>query len=215
MDPNPQPRSLGADVLLLMSVGLVLGLGYNALGLQEGNDWGIAWKGVDRVDELMQEPLVRAVETGPDEEATEADPYFVDPLAIPAPSRGSEAPELPEIPDYGRPVPIELAAVKQLYDAHAVLFVDAREAWEFEEGHIPGAISLPHEDVITDPARLERLDTGGKPIVTYCGGGTCEISLSLAWELLGVGHAQIAVYMGGFPEWQQAGYPVATLREDE
>ena len=67
---------------------------------------------------------------------------------------------------------------------------------------------MPYEQAITDPARLEQVDQGGKPMVTYCGGGSCEISISVAWELLGVGKTHIAVYMGGFPEWAQAGYPV-------
>ena len=97
---------------------------------------------------------------------------------------------------------------KQLHDAGAALFIDAREDWEFAEGHIPGAINLPYEQAITDPAALEKIDQGGKPIVIYCGGGSCEVSISVAWELLGVGKTHIAVYMGGFPEWEEAGFPV-------
>ena len=201
-------NSLVTDIALLVGIGVVLGVGYNGLGLRGGNDWGIAWKGVDRVEELLNSPEVQAVELDAGASPASSDPYSVDPLAAPAPD--VEQQTLPEIPDYGRPVPIGLVAVKQLHDADAVIFIDAREGWEYDEAHIRGAISLPHEEAITDPARLEQLDTGGKPLVTYCGGGSCEISLSLAWELLGVGHAHIAVYTGGFPEWQQAGYPVET-----
>ena len=95
---------------------------------------------------------------------------------------------IPVIEDYGRPVEIGLKAAKQLHDAGAALFIDAREDWEYAEGHIPGAINLPYEQAITDPDRLEKIDQGGKPIVTYCGGGSCEISISVAWELLGVGN---------------------------
>lgn len=205
-------RSLVTDIALLVGIGWMLGLGYNALGVQEGNDWGLAWKGVDRVEELLNTPEVLAVEVEEDAAEASSDPYSVDPLA--APALRVERKTLPEIPDYGRPVQIGLAAVKQLHDADAALFIDARERWEYDEGHITGAISLPHEEAITDPARLEQLDTGGKPVVTYCGGGSCEISLSLAYELLGNGHAHIAVYMGGFPEWQQAGYPVDAAGDD-
>jgi len=205
MNTTSKSNSLVTDIALLVGIGVALGLGYNALGAQEGNDWGIAWKGVDRVEDLLNTPEVQAV--GPD-----ADPYSVDPLA--APAQAGEQRALPEIPDYGRPVQIGLAAVKQLHAADAVIFIDAREGWEYDEAHIRGAISLPHEEAITDPARLEQLDTGGKPIVTYCGGGSCEVSLSLAWELLGLGHDRVAVYMGGFPEWQQAGYPVDAAGDD-
>lgn len=205
-------NSLVTDIALLVGIGVVLGVGYNVLGVRAGNDWGIAWKGVDRVEELLNTPEVQAVEIEDAAASANSDPYSVDPLAAPAPP--VEHKTLPEIPDYGRPVQIGLVAVKQLHDADAVLFIDARERWEYDEGHIAGAISLSHEEAITDPARLEQLDTGGKPMVTYCGGGSCEVSLSLAWELLGIGHSHIAVYMGGFPEWQQAGYPVDVAGAD-
>ena len=39
-----------------------------------------------------------------------------------------------------------------------------------------------------------------------CGGGTCELSIKLAEELFFAGHDRVAVYMGGFPEWVEAGY---------
>lgn len=206
MDSTPKSDSLLPGIALIVTVGIALGLGYNWLGLQEGAGWGIAWKGVDRVEELNEMPAVEAVEA--DAVPASSDPYNVDPLAIPAAATETPTGPVPEVPDFGRPVPIELEAVKQLHDAKAALFIDAREDWEFAEGRIPGAISLPHEEAITDPALLEQLETGGRPIVTYCGGGTCEVSLALAWELLGVGHSRIAVYMGGYPEWVNAGYPV-------
>ena len=125
-----------------------------------------------------------------------------DPLAVPA------SVSLPEIPAVGRPVQIELGALRQYFEARGAVIVDAREAWEFEEGHIPGALSLPYDEAATDPARLESLDTAGRPIITYCGGGSCELSLNLADELIYAGHPQVAVFMGGFPEWIADGLPV-------
>jgi rhodanese-related sulfurtransferase len=191
-------NSLITDIALLVGIGVVLGAGYNGLGLRGGNDWGVAWKGVPLIETLGDE--VQAVEI----EALPAGNVSDDPLAPAAvPERA-----IPVIEDFGRPVEIGLKAAKQLHDAGAALFIDAREDWEYAEGHIPGAINLPYEQAITDPDRLEKIDQGGKPIVTYCGGGSCEISISVAWELLGVGKTHIAVYMGGFPEWAEAGYTV-------
>jgi len=196
--------SLVADIALLVTLGVALGVGYNALGLRGADGWGLAWKGVPLIETLGDE--VKAVE----QDAAPRGPVSDDPLA--PPPAATQA--IPVIEDYGRPVEIGLQAVKQLYDAGAVLFIDAREDWEFAEGHIPGAINLPYEQAITDPARCEQVEQGGKPIVTYCGGGSCEISISVAWELLGVGKTRVAVYMGGFPEWEQAGFPVEKKTED-
>ena len=128
-----------------------------------------------------------------------------DPMAVGA-AVGSAG--LPEIPVLDRPIQIELQAVKALFDARNVVIVDSREPDEFAEGHIPGALSMPFDEVTSEPERLEGLDTGGRPIVVYCGGGACELSMSLAWELIYAGQSRVTVYMGGFPEWVEAGYPV-------
>lgn len=190
------------DVVMLVVLGIVLGVAYNAFGLAARPSWGVSWIGQDLVAELDAGPSVAAVETPPP-------PMSDDPLAVPA-APGATAAALPEIPAVGRPVKIETGAVAQLVAAAAALVIDAREDWEYAEGHIPGAISMPYDQAVTDAALLESLSTAGRPIVVYCGGGTCEISLSLAWELIGAGHERVAVYMGGFPEWRDLGHRVAT-----
>jgi rhodanese-related sulfurtransferase len=129
-----------------------------------------------------------------------------DPMAI-----GTEAPvagHVPDVPDLDRPIQVELRAVKQFFDQDAAVFVDAREPEEYAEGHIRGAILMPYDEVSAAPERIENLDTGGRPIIAYCGGGTCEVSINLAWDLIYGGHSKVLVYMGGYPEWAAAGYPV-------
>jgi 3-mercaptopyruvate sulfurtransferase SseA len=123
---------------------------------------------------------------------------------------GAAGAGLPDVPDLGRPIAVDLDTVKRFVDAGAALIVDAREADEYAAGHIPGAVSLPYDATVTDPARLESLETRGLPIITYCGGGACELSLELAHELMLSGHRKVLVYMGGFPEWTAAGHPVET-----
>jgi len=182
----------------IVFTGLLLGLVYNYVGLAADKPWGLAWIGTDRVAEFAELPVVGA--------ATSSVPVAVsdDPLAPPPTS--APALSLPEIPDVGRPVPINLDALRQFVEADAAMIIDARDAYEFAEGHIPGAINLPYEQAISDPALLESLDPQGKAMITYCGGGTCEVSISLADELYySIGFKPVAVYMGGFPEWVAAG----------
>lgn len=186
------------DAGTLLVAGLALGLLYNFIGLKSQPAWGLDWIAEERT--FADLPAVALDGSAPAPAAVSDDP-----LAIPAAAVGAN---LPPIPDVGRPVEIELGALKAWFDAGAAVVVDAREAWEYEEGHIPGAISLPFDEVITDPVRLEAFDSGGKPVITYCGGGSCELSLSLAYELAGYGHGPTAVYTGGFPEWEEAGYAV-------
>jgi rhodanese-related sulfurtransferase len=129
--------------------------------------------------------------------------------ATPAPASAPPAGDVPAIPDVSGPVKLEMATLKKLYDANAALLLDAREADEYAEGHIAGATSLPYNDAMADPDRLKRLDSGGRPIVAYCSGGDCELSMDLAKLLVQAGKRRVLVYEGGYPEWQAAGYPVA------
>ena len=199
---NAEPR-FGRGVLLIMLGGVVLGLVYNYIGQHSRRPWGLEWIGQDRLAQLAtMEPVAGDGEPAPSPTSYVSD----DPLAIPGAAPVAAA--LPQIPDIGRPVEIYIDAVKQYHDADAAMIVDARDVEEYAEGHIAGAVNLPHDVAATDPTRLERFDPGGRPIVTYCGGGTCEVSLSLAYELLSAGHHPVAVYMGGFGEWELAGYPV-------
>ena len=99
--------------------------------------------------------------------------------------------------------------MKAFFDAKAATIVDARDPAEYAEGHVPGALNMPYDQVVTDPERLEKFDSGGKPIIVYCGGGTCELSMNLGFALVNAGKKKVLVYMGGWPEWSTSGYPVA------
>lgn len=195
---------VGRGVIIIVACGLLLGFGYNAFGLIAENPWGLSWIARDPLAELAQAEMVSAAPQEP------ADEYWTDiddPLAVPAGAHSDFG--LPNIPDAGRPVQIELGALKQYYDAEAAIIIDARDPEDYEEAHISGAMNIPYDVALSDPEGLERLDTAGMPIITYCGGGTCEVSLTVAEELVMAGHPRVAVYIGGFSEWEEAGYPVA------
>ena len=201
MDDRGKQEGFVRGIIMILLIGVILGVGYNWLGLKSRRSWGVAWISKDKLSDL---PVVGVAGTG---DGTVEEPYSTDlndPLAVPQAAASS----LPEIPAIGRPVQIELGAVKAYFDARAALIIDAREPDEFAEGHIPGAINLPYEEVVTDPARLESLDSAGRPIITYCGGGGCEMSISLAEELFYAGHQRVAIYVGGYPAWTEADYPV-------
>ena len=119
-------------------------------------------------------------------------------------------PGLPEIPDVGHPLRVELPTVSLFVEADAALIVDAREREEFAEGHLPGAVNVPYDDAMRDPALVRSLEPHDRPIIVYCSGGSCESSRYLA-ELMvrDFQLKRVLVYEGGFPEWAAAGKPVA------
>ena len=103
-----------------------------------------------------------------------------------------------------QPVMIDLAITKVFYD-RGVLFIDARDDMEYREGHITGSKLAP-----ANPGDITRWATEDDPVVTYCSGGECDLSMDLANELMGEdwGFARVFVFDGGLPQWIEAGYPV-------
>ena len=54
---------------------------------------------------------------------------------------------------------------RRLHDRGGVLVVDVRPREVYDRGHIPGAVSIPLDDL---EAHLDRLAREKRPIVTYC-----------------------------------------------
>lgn len=151
---------------------------------------------------------------GPRRGAPDAPAGVAGPGAPAAPASNAPPParraDLPFIPDVTEPLEVQYATVKKFFDAGAAVFVDARTREEYEAGHIPGALHLDFDDVFSNPSLARSFETGGKPIIAYCGGGDCEVSRNLAFSLIDAGHRKVLVFMGGTAGWQAEGQPFAT-----
>lgn len=84
------------------------------------------------------------------------------------------------------------------------LVLDVRPAAEFLAGHIPGAISVPPDELA---ARVRRLPSDAD-VVAYCRGPFCVFADDAVRALRQRG-GQAARLEEGFPEWRRAGLPVA------
>jgi rhodanese-related sulfurtransferase len=113
-----------------------------------------------------------------------------------------------DIPESEFPIEIGIERAKPIYDRGGILVVDAREHDEFTEGHISGAHSAPYDEHAGNVEWLDSTAADPRPILVYCGGGDCELSLNLAFELTQSGHRRVMVLKDGFPAWKEAGYPV-------
>jgi 3-mercaptopyruvate sulfurtransferase SseA len=60
---------------------------------------------------------------------------------------------------------ITLAQFKKLVDANAIVVLDVRDALTYADGHIPGSLSVPLDEIQKALPKLRALT---KPIVTYC-----------------------------------------------
>ena len=197
---------LWGGIMAIVAAGCLLGAAQNAMVRYGDPKAGLTWSYVaPSLDALPEAASTAATPaTAPDGPPAPLPPDMNDPLGLGAASTGTF-----DVPDVPRPLQIQLSRVKQFLDANAAVFVDARDAAEYADGHIPGAINMPYDQVVTDPVKLDAFDPKGKPTIVYCGGGTCELSMNLAFALVGAGKHKVLVFMGGWPEWSTAGYPAA------
>jgi rhodanese-related sulfurtransferase len=101
---------------------------------------------------------------------------------------------------------IDVAALHEaMNDADApdgVTLVDVREPYEYDGGHVPGALSMPLGQVVSLAADLPK----DQPLYVICRSG--NRSLQAAEALVEAGFQDVRNVDGGMISWQAAGYPV-------
>ena len=91
-----------------------------------------------------------------------------------------------------------------------VIVLDARDASEYEEGHIPGAWCMPAgQDGPSDSmkAMIPYLDRG-ITYIAYCHGGDCELSKWLIEDLRKQGFPNVQIFTDGMPGYEATKQPV-------
>jgi rhodanese-related sulfurtransferase len=104
------------------------------------------------------------------------------------------------------------AQAHDLWQHHAMVFVDARDSKDFKIGHIPASspktptISLPfHEFGKTYPTVAGALPQHG-PMLVYCYGSECGLAMRVVKRLLALGYDNLSSLQGGIAGWGRAGY---------
>jgi len=205
-------KSAFHGALAILVLGVILGLGYNLFNPNK-LDWVTKKRGGISLDQAAEAGTPKPVPRPEPGEA--ADPPGDEPADPPQAEAGAQetAPGTPEelyadIPTSEFPIEITLAEGKAFWDRGGLLVLDAREADEYGEGHIRGAELAPMDQVVGDLEWLDRMAAEPRPIMVYCGGGDCELSLDLAFAINESGHRRVLVLTDGYPAWEEAGYPV-------
>ncbi len=107
---------------------------------------------------------------------------------------------------------LSLPQAYEIFQQGQALFIDARNAEEYAELHIPGAINLSPENLKERGARPLPEVPAERPLVVYCGQVSCDAALKVAEQLQALGYSQVAAFLGGFQAWDQAGYPADTSK---
>ena len=91
---------------------------------------------------------------------------------------------------------ITAADAKDMMDNEDVTIVDVRTLQEYKEGHVPGAVNIPNEEIAdTEPELLSEKED---KILVYCRSG--RISKEAADKLIKMGYSQVYDF-GGIIDW--------------
>jgi rhodanese-related sulfurtransferase len=99
--------------------------------------------------------------------------------------------------------PIDRAELTKRMRAGAVTLIDVRPVEEFTQGHLPGAVSVPLDELKTWAKRAPKR----KQVVAYCRGPYCVWALEAVVQLgkLGIRAVRLEEGVG---EWRAAGLPI-------
>jgi rhodanese-related sulfurtransferase len=92
---------------------------------------------------------------------------------------------------------IKQLGTRELDQKKGMMLIDVRSAREYEQGHIPGAVNIPLQD-IGDKIRKVKKD---KELVIYCRSGNQSI-----WaikRLMGMGYKNLFNLKGGYNAWKR------------
>jgi len=128
------------------------------------------------------------------------------PSPVPQVDRGG----LPPVLETGSSgVILSLKEFRALVEGRQGWVVDARPAASYQEGHVPGAVSLPRDDFAARYADVKSKfeEDKSRLIIVYCSGYYCKDSSTVRKNLADLGYTNIFIFKRGWPAWQEAGLP--------
>ncbi|MCB2201448.1 rhodanese-like domain-containing protein [bacterium] len=127
-----------------------------------------------------------------------------------------DGPIVPPTAMEGDPAFIDINVAQMEHATGGTIFVDARDELEYECGTIPGSINIPFEYMPEDNL-VGYLDSAlgfcpkDSPIIVFCSGEECDLSLHLARNLQEFGYTRLAIFFGGSREWEKFGFDLEVL----
>lgn len=95
---------------------------------------------------------------------------------------------------------------QHLDSARPITLVEALPERYYDDGHLPGAVNINHDEVATKAARL--LPDKDALIVVYCSNSACNNSTVASGKLTQLGYRNVRKYSEGKQDWADAGLPL-------
>ncbi len=135
-------------------------------------------------------------------------------MTDPPPSETNKAPAAPKKPvrmnGRGKITSISMEDLFSLQQSDKALIFDARPAFFYHLGHVPGAISMPKSncdaEIVKREGQIKSALAAGKTVVVYCTSFTCPDARSVAIHLADFGYSS-STMPGGWDAWKESGLP--------
>ena len=121
--------------------------------------------------------------------------------------------EVKEAIAFTEPKAITLEQAYTLFNK-GVKFIDSRDEADYISGHIDNSVNIPFDDFDNHKIKLETISKE-KPVVIYCGGTECDLSILLGNLLFSQGYKQVYVFFGGWDDWVNANFPTEYPNEQK
>ena len=112
------------------------------------------------------------------------------------------------------PQSVDTECLSYMVSKNMCIVIDARDVTDYDSGHILGAINVPFDYYEEYDEEINSLNFE-TPVVTYCNGEECSLSIDLAEYLFNdIGIDKVYVYEEGFPIWKDRGLPINSFVEN-
>jgi len=122
--------------------------------------------------------------------------------------KGLFAPSPAASPADQLPAFLNIEQALQLYESGTAVFLDTRHAYDYDLGHIKGALNLPLTEFDEKKSLLTSIPKD-HIIVVYCDGEECNSSIEMAVKLDSLAYSNAKIFFGGWKEWLAHDLPVA------
>jgi rhodanese-related sulfurtransferase len=88
----------------------------------------------------------------------------------------------------------------------SIVVLEALPASYYDEGHLPGAVNMPHDQV--DQLAATLIPDKDVEVVVYCANLECQNSAIAASRLAELGYTDVREYEEGKKDWTESGLPL-------
>jgi rhodanese-related sulfurtransferase len=97
---------------------------------------------------------------------------------------------------------VDLSEMQEIVASGSHLILDARSQAEYDQGHIPMAMSVPVKSFEESFPMIAPILQPDSPLVVYCSGPLCDDALLLIKRMQEAGFSNASLFLDGMGGWE-------------